>query len=304
MRKHFLLLSVSYLVFATVASAAPSPTKGTSSANRGAISESPQSTMTDQLSAPGPTESLYGKLEMRPTLATGNGKIDAQNTLEAGYQFNPNLRVLYAQGFNFDLRNNGAAEGANLVFPDARFELDINRIWTSKEYGLAFDYQPRMHLPTDSLKRANGMLTYFRNQLNLTKTINPTLSFGVSVIPTFHIYKRAGGADATGAPAANPVFENGLEVGPTISFTPRLRLGIPLKLYIVRYAAFQTGAAFNDRWGYTFTTKPELIYNFDRNVMLGVAFETGNLITDDFSKTTFSDGFRNGVAQFVAIVTL
>lgn len=245
---------------------------------------------------------VYGRLELRPTWGTASGIFNAQNNAEIGYRFTADTKILFNQSFNFDLRNPNSS-GMNFTVPDARIEADFNNLWTDRRGGWAFDYQPRLHVPTDAGKRDVGLITEFRHQLQLTKTFSEPFQMTAALIPAFHAYSQAGGL-AGGKLAANPIFENRLEVTAKWMFARNWKLEMPLKFWQTRYREFAANALHNDMWAFAVTMKPEIQWAIDPHVTLGVAFETGNFFSENLQKATFGDAFKNAQAQIALIATL
>jgi hypothetical protein len=268
-----------------------------------AVAEIPGTTETTTAAPAGGPASFYGRLELRPTWGTSTGIVDAWNNAEVGYNFSANTKVLFNQSFNFDLRNS-VNKDVNFILPDARIELDLNRVWTDRRAAWALDYQPRLHVPTDTGRRDLGLITEFRHQFNLTKTFAPNFQLQTSLIPAVHAYSRRGGKDATGASTATPFFENRLEVTARWFLARNWKLEVPVKFWQTRFQNFAAGAVHNDAWAFLVQVKPEVQWQFAPNVAVGVAFETGNFFSDDLKQSTFASAFRNAHAQMVLIATL
>lgn len=251
-----------------------------------------ESPLTERLTTRQAKGGFFGKLEFRPSWDHVGGVFESRNGADLGYELRRDLKLFYSQGVNVALAEPAAGK-SRVTTGDGRIELDANNVWKSARSGLTLDLQPRLELPTDEAKRAAGMLVGFKGWMNLTKRVSDAYSLTVSLSPTLYAYRRSG-ALVDGTPAANPVVDLGVEILSSFTLARSVRLGVPLKLYGTRYAAFQPGARNDDRWVATVTLKPELLWTVDKDVILGAAYETGNLAGD----------YRAGLAQLVFITNL
>lgn len=247
---------------------------------------------------------FYGLAELRPSFTTAAGEWHTENTLEAGWQFNKNVRVTYLQWFNTNLApvrgSSDDGKGMNIVPQDGIFRIKANNLWTSEDKTASFNFQGRAYTPTYAPKRDAGFITTLRSYFTFKKTVaNGLVDLIASETPTFHAFTRAGYNNT-----ANPLFENMVIAEVDLHLTKTLTFSFPFILQNIRHRAFQAGAKFNDRWETFAYIWPELDWEVSDHHTLGVAFYSDNLFKDDFSGLTVGTGLEKGVVQFVWTATL
>lgn len=252
------------------------------------------------LSAASGIEPIYGYLEFRPSYTTNVGEFHTENTAEVGYKFRPNLKAGYVQFYNTNLMNSsGTTTGLNLSVKDGYFYFKAKNLWESSDKHLAVNYQLRLLTPTNSVKYAAGYRNTIRNQFSASYSYNDNIKTELSYNPMFHIYTKDGAFNSsTGLLSANPYFDHQFSL--TQEFHPGAKWTVSLQLLyqLTSYREF-LGAGNSGRWRKQMYFSPELDYEINPVHTIGVSFYTDNLISDYASGTTFSNGFKFGVAQLV-----
>jgi hypothetical protein len=242
--------------------------------------------------------SVIGSVELRPSYQSQIGEFHTENLAELGYKFDPDTFASYRQEFNTNLyQPSKVSEGVDATAMDGYLRGGVANIWRADD--LSLSWEGRAYVPTNEIKRDQGMLTAIRNYAILNYQLSPAVGFTIADAPILHVYDRAG---ANGI--ANPIFENKLDVGPSFAFTDRLKLFVPLKLSNLRHRAFANGAVNNDAWVHSLQLYPELFYTASENITLGGAYYTTSLIEPDFGGFTLNEGFKNSVTQLIFIAHL
>lgn len=255
--------------------------------------ETAPTTVTTTASAPG---KVHGMAEFRPSYTTKAGEVHSENAAELGYDFSKNTSVFYRQEFNSNLYHPSNVSGANVLATDGYIKALSANLVQFEGTPFSINYEGRWFFPTPEKKRDAGMITSMRNYVWLKYTATKSFNVYLAEAPGFHIFNQAGFKGA-----ANPVFENRVELVGEYVFTDKLKLVFPFKLTTTKYRDFQTGAKNNDAWGNYLYVHPELTYKVNANWKVGTAFYSGALTNAGFSDLTLGDGLSGGVFQtFVA----
>ncbi|MBI1860764.1 MAG: hypothetical protein HYR96_07600 [Deltaproteobacteria bacterium] len=254
-----------------------------------------------QASLPTSSSSQWtGALEIRPSFLANSNQIYGQNYAELGVTLNAATYLGYQQMFmnNFQNSNPQFEDGPQLALSDGFFRLQLRNLW--RRGGSSLSFEPRVYLPTDENLRFQGMISRLRLNTTFEQRFSRWFSLFVIEAPIIHFYDRAGANDpGTGAPSANPEYENRVILNSQFTFSKSWSLSIPFILQSVRYSNYQIGATNNDTWSNTVLAWPELTYSVNRNLQLGLAYQTGNLISSDMSQFTIDKGFAAGSAELV-----
>ena len=247
---------------------------------------------------------IIGMLDLRPSYTSKLGEFHTENTLEAGYQFSKNFSLTYVQFVNtniYDARTAapGQLPGLGVDIQDGFFRTRVNNIWESADKNTNFSIQGRVYTPTYAPKRDAGFLTTLRTNLKLTqKVFGGAVDLIFADVPMFHAYSKAGVGKK-----ANPIFENMVVLEADVHITKGLTLMLPFLFQHVKNRSF-AGATNSGTWAMTYWVWPELDYDVNDNLTLGVAWYSGNFVKEDLSATDFAGAFKDGVAQFVVTVSL
>jgi hypothetical protein len=262
----------------------------------------------ETIGTPGSTASgIIGSVEVRPSLNPNGAKPDeyhTENNVILGYKFSANNSVMYRQEFNTNISDStpGGAQGLNPLVKDGIFIAKFNNIWTNAPAGLAFSYEPRVYLPTDLDKRNAGMVSTVRQYLKLTKVVNDNFSLTFIETPILMLYNNAGYQKADGTATANPFFENRVYLVADINFTKDLALSVPVIFNNTRFSAYAS-SGYGDTWINTLWTYPELTYNVNDHLTVGMGYVSENLLsytpTGVYQGFDMSSGFSNGTVQAI-----
>jgi hypothetical protein len=165
-------------------------------------------------------------------------------------------------------------------------------------FGMRETYIP----PTDSVKRDQGYVGSFRTYFKYNHKFSNLVNLDVWDVPIAHVYNRPG-VIASGSASANPFFENMFILTTYINLTQKLQIQLPIIWEYTRYASF-ANASNSGRWLSTFWIWPEVVYNVTPSTQVGIAYYSDNLLKDDLSATTWSNGFSKGIFQALLNVTM
>lgn len=256
-----------------------------------------------------PTSKVFGTLDLRAEYWGFPGAWDTSNFFQIGYQFNPDVKVSWYQGFDSNIYKANltqipGAAGLNPVWDQGFLRTRVSNIWKSGK--LEFDYESRIYVPTLSFDSQMGNVTRLYNAFKLIDKFNDTFTFSAIGVVSPQIYNVAG--TAFGGP--NPWLENRLYLVTDIQITSKLSLTFPILLYQDKYRDYAAnpvnillGGSSGD-WGYYLYVWPELDYALTENLTLGLAYVSGNMVKPDFSGTTFDTALKTGIVQFVVTMNL
>ncbi len=287
-------LAITGLAFA----AEVNPAAG-NSGPQGAVSAAPNTTVTTTTAVPA-ASGVIGAVDFRPTYKTTNGVFTTENYAQLGYRFNGGNTLTFRQEFLTNLYDPQLSPGVNAQVLDGSFRLKLNNLLTNQS-GLALSLEPRLYLPTNAIKRDNGFITAARTYVKLKQSFSPTSYIQLSDSPILHVYSKDGSTVA-GKVVQNPDVENRLLLEVEFEVLVKgLSLYIPLELASQHVRGF---AGTTGTWGHKLGLWPELTYPVAKQVRLGVAYRSENLIKGDLSNTSFDTAFRNGVPQMILNASL
>ncbi len=283
----FVLFSlVTFLASAQIGFGAEAPVNSNSA---------PAATLSQSVGAPSAAK-VHGFAEFRPSYTTKAGEVHSENAAELGYDFSKSTFLFYRQEFNTNLYNPANVSGTNVSPTDGYIKMVAQNLYSFSGTPLSLSYEGRYFLPTLERKREAGMLTTLRNYVWLKYAASNSLNFYLAEAPMIHVYKDRGYKNA-----ANPIFENRVELVAEYIFTDKVKLVFPFKLSTTRYSNYQAGAKNNDAWGNYLYVHPELTYRLNANWKVGTAFYSGALTNATLSGLTIGDGLSSGIFQtFVA----
>lgn len=248
-----------------------------------------------------PKSKVIGTLDLRAEYYSSQGAYDTSNFIEGGYQFTPDVKVTWLQGFDSNIYKSSldgkATEGLNGIMDQGYLRTRVTNIL--KSGSLSFAYESRIFAPTMESERANGNITRLYNAFKLIDKVNDTLTLTLVEVMTPQVFKTAGVGSVV-----NPAFQNRVYFIADVNITSKLSLSLPLLAYQTKYRDYKAGAKNNDSWTSLIYVWPELDYALTDNVTLGFAYVSDNLMKSDLSEFTFSDGFKNATFQIAVTTTL
>ncbi|NBO24921.1 MAG: hypothetical protein EBU93_06790 [Chlamydiae bacterium] len=128
--------------------------------------------------------------------------------------------------------------------------------------------------------------------------MNENVKTELSYNPILEIYTKDGSINTSGVANANPSFDHQFVLTQEFHPAPKYTLSLQLLYQLVSYRQF-AGAANSGRWRKQMYFSPELDYEINPIHTIGLSFYTDNLVSDYGSGSTFSNGFKFGVAQLV-----
>jgi hypothetical protein len=280
---------------------------GSDSGEEETIAAEATGTTSSVVAAPTTNEAgITGSVEVAPTayIGTNDGlktNYGVENTIEAGYKFNKDLTLLGHTEINNNLDNRGRT--ANVWFGDTIIRMPWNNIWNNQEIGLSFSWEPRVYLPTADDQFGKGYIGAVRNYLKLKKSIVANV-FDLTLmdIPVVYGYDNDG---VGGKP--NSAFENRVYLVADFSmFNNKVAFSLPFLYYYGfnrTIAGLPTTGTANGGQYHIFYIWPELTYSVTANFDIGVRYQTGDFLTDNYAtssaKLDIGKGFENGMAQVV-----
>ncbi len=279
--------------------AAPAAPTGSQPGDTTATTSS-ATTTTTTVAAPSDA-AIIGEVELRPTWTSKSGEFHTENSAELGYKFDKQLSVSYLQMFNSNIYEPSAksdTKGLGLYAFDGFARVKVKDIWQSGD--LHFSYEARAYMPTWSNNRDHGMITIVRNYAKLKYDATKFFSVQLSEVPIVHLYNKSG-LEEGAKMVANPIFENRVYLIPHVDITSKLSFELPIMFHQTRYRDFSTAANYNDSWKLYLWTYPELNYEINANLNVGVAYYSDGLVTTDptagGTSSSFKDGLEAGVTQ-------
>ncbi len=247
------------------------------------------------------TQKIIGGIDLRPSYDLGTHQTRTETTLEAGYQFDPNLSVSYAQEVWNNINDKSGSQGFGKgVAEKGFFRAKVKNIYNDKANGISFSYEPRVYMPTVETARDNGMITTVRNYLILSKSISDSVTLSFIENPMYHAYNRAGNTKG-GKDIANPLFENRVYlVADFALMDKKLAISVPIEMHNTRHRDYGTAA----KWSHFVGIYPEVTYAVHPNVALGMAYYSESLVKSNFSTTSIDTGYDQGVWQAIVKANL
>lgn len=238
-------------------------------------------------------------LELRPSFPVSEDKAYGENLAELGVQVSPKAIVGYRQEFSNNYYNNDPTleDGPQLKLADGFLFAKIGNLWRSG--ATSFSLEPRFYVPTDELLRQQGMITRIRTHFDLSHAFSRFFSIHWIEAPIIHVYDKSGSGSETDGFVANPSFENRFSIAQEIKLARSVALWLPIRLQSKRYSDFNAQAKNNNQWIHNVTLNPELTFALSSAVMVGAAFETANLMTEDLARFQINEGFSSGRSQLI-----
>ncbi len=295
MKAKYLVLAA--LVAAFGATAAETPTSSTTTTT----TSSSSTTTVSGSSKPG---KIIGGIELRPSYLTTQGEYHAENWVQGGYQFGNGVSLSYRQEFRNNFHDVGRRDNSfDLSADDGFFRGKFGDIWKNGAH--SFYYENRVYIPTNHVRRELGMVTAIRNYARYKYNVSKSVQLSLEEMPIVHFYSQNGGRNPnTGRLDANPWFENRVSLAAEWTILKDLKLFFPLVLRQTRFREFARGAKNNDVWVHRLYIWPELVFAVNSQINLGLAYQSGDLIAPDFSKSAIDQGFKTGMAQLILSASL
>ncbi|MBI4403520.1 MAG: hypothetical protein HY537_05130 [Deltaproteobacteria bacterium] len=261
--------------------------------------EAAQSVATGAESLAPSASKIIGTLEFRAEYYGEKGALDTTNCVELGYQFNPDFKINWYQGFITNLYNPEATPaGINSMFEQGFLRTRLSNIW--KDDSLSLSYESRIFAPTWQPEIAQGNITRIYNKFTLSRKVNDSFTFSVAEVFMPQIFRTAGTIET----GANPWFQNRVGLIADFQLSSKLSLSFPVLYYLTLYRDYMEGAANNNAMGSLVFIWPELSYALTPNVALALAFISDNLFTADLSKVTIGEGLKKGATQLALSLSL
>ncbi len=226
----------------------------------------------------------FGLLDLRPSVATNNGQLRSENTVEAGYQFTSDTRLTYTQWWN---TTKNFSEG--LYAHDGFLRLRVNNIYKSGNF--AVNYQARLVLPTFGARREAGYVVGIYNQLSASVDLNSTLNLTVTMAPQFNHFSRASHNGKINSALVNLGIVN-LDV----KLSEPLLFSFPV-FFISTKSRTAAGVAGSSDWSHLVVVWPELAYTLSSHHTVGLSYYSDSLVNSSFTQLTLANAFSKGVLQ-------
>jgi hypothetical protein len=244
---------------------------------------------------------IIGTLDLRGEYYLQGSAFDTSNYAQLGYQFNPNFKMQWTQGFDSNINNatlyGKQTQGLNFILDQGYLRTQVANIW--KSGNLSLSYENRIYVPTLFADADRGNITQIYNYLKLANKITPdvTLSAGLVFMP--QIYRTAG----TTQFGANSWLQNRFYLIADINITKKLSLDLPLLVYQTMFRTYE-GGRNSGATSYIVYIWPELDYAVTDKVTLGLAYVSDNLMAPDLSRFTIWQGLKQGIVQVAVTTTL
>jgi hypothetical protein len=236
--------------------------------------------------APAPTPpALLAEIELRPSWNSTDGHFFSQSYAELGLRRGARFSISYQQQVIGEISQYAMAnpEPALRTY-DGYLRVRVNDVYVDRTTDTHFSYEARVYAPTDRDKAAQGMCTAIRNYFKFSHNVSPAVTVMFSEVPILHVYSSDSGTsppEPGAAPAfgASPLFENQayVEVDWSIPHT-RWVLSFPVEVSVTRYRDAGAGVPSSAAWAPWVEIYPELDFVVNRNLTLGAAYESGNII--------------------------
>lgn len=258
--------------------------------------------VTEAVKAPAsPDHKFFGTLDMRAEYYSMTGTYDTSNFIQFGYQFNPDVKVSYYQGFDSNVSGASLygvkAQGLNPIWDQGFLRTRVANIY--KNGGFSINYENRIYMPTLPLDINSGNVTRIYNAIKFVEKVSDMVTLTAVEVVSPQIYKVAG-TDANGP---NPWYENRVYLVADFQFTDKLSLDLPILMYQDKYRNYGT-SDLSGNWGWIVYTWPELDYAINDNVTVGLAFVSDNWVAPDLSSITIGHAFRNADFQFIVTLSM
>lgn len=248
---------------------------------------------------------MTGMIDLRPTISNENSSLAntdprMENTVDLGYQFNPNMYLGYRQYF---LSGNGAKAAESQDIIDSIVRVKAKNIWTNGSQ--SFNYEARLYLPfSQKLQDASHNMS-LRHYFIGAQKLGP-VTVQLMEIPILHSYSASGYVSG-GKATANAAFENRVYLVTSLQLTEKLGLDFPI-LYHTAFNRTYDGAINSNRIANFLWIYPELDYAINKTFTVGVAYYSDNLMGYDaggnYTGLDLATGLQKGAVQAVLQVNL
>jgi len=238
---------------------------------------------------------VTGLLEIRPTWGTQKKKFTTENYYEISFWNGRNERLTFGETL---FTSPGPQQGQEVAFGDGFVRYQWREVKKNPVTGLAVTTDIRANLPLSKSSREAGLITALRSTLLMTVPITKSTRFEFRETPIVYFFKAAGHESPTG-PLAHPVFENRVSLGPVISLSSSLTLVVPLYFSLMQYRRYQKGAFHDGELVPDLSFSPEIDWQVNSNLYLGVSYRTDGLIVRDDIGHVLSNHAGSGSLQFV-----
>lgn len=243
------------------------------------------------------TAHFTGLIDIRPSYSREYDGVHFENVIDIGYRFNSRFRISANQWIN----TNGFTETSNNDFNPTLMQgfvrATFSDIWKNGNWSLS--YEPRVYIPESQSDFTSNRIVSLRNYVMLANQVTSFYRVTFMEIPIMHWYASRGHSDSKG----NQYFENRFYINNDFNFGP-VTVSLPI-LFISSSILDYNGTAGgwqNELWFW-----PEVDYNINQNMQVGVAVRTESIISPKLDKFTVLDkgmGLSNTVAQLILRATL
>jgi hypothetical protein len=232
---------------------------------------------------------------MRPTLGTRKGNIGTENSYELSWWVNPKERVSFGESV-FTVP--GPDKSQSLSMGDGFLRYQWREFKKNEVTGLTTTAEVRANLPLSKASRDAGVITAIRSTFILAMPITPTTRFEFRETPIIYFFKGPGHESSSG-PVAHPMVENRISIGPVFTLSPTLTLSTPLNFSLIKYNTYSAGASHNKELLPDLSFYPELDWQANSHLYLGLAYRTEAFIIRDQIGMVLNNTAGNGSMQFV-----
>ncbi|NBX76338.1 MAG: hypothetical protein EBQ92_07270 [Proteobacteria bacterium] len=238
---------------------------------------------------------ITGLLEIRPTLGTRKGNIGTENSYELSWWVNPRERLSFGGGI---FTAPGADKSQSLSMGDGFLRYQWREFKRNEVTGLTATADARANLPLSRASREAGLITAIRSTFTLAMPITPSTRFEFRETPIIYIFKAPGHEGSSGS-VAHPIIENRISLGPVFTLSPTLTLSTPLNFSLTKYRNYSAGASHNKELLPDLAFNPELDWQANTHLYLGLAYRTEAFIIRDQIGMVLNNTAGNGSFQFV-----
>lgn len=238
---------------------------------------------------------ITGLLEMRPTWGTQKKRFTTENYYEMSFWTGSRERITVGETL---FTSPGQNQSQDVFFGDGFVRYQWREVSKNPRTGLAVTTDVRANLPLSKNSREAGLITALRSTVLMTVPITPNTRFEFRETPILYVFKEAGHESATGS-LAHPIFENRVSLGPVISLSSSLTLVVPLYFSLMQYRRYQKGAFHDGELVPDLSFSPEIDWQVNSNLYLGLSYRTDGLIVRDDMGLVLSETAGSGSIQFV-----
>jgi len=238
---------------------------------------------------------ITGLMEIRPTLGTRKGNITTENSYELSWWVNPRERLSFGESI-FTVP--GPDKNQTITPGDGFLRYQWREFKKNEITKLAATAEVRANIPLSKASREAGLITALRSTFLLAMPITSTTRFEFRETPIIYFFKNSGHEGSAGS-VAHPVFENRISLGPVFALSPTLTLSTPLFFSLTKYRNYASGASHNQELLPDIAFTPELDWQANPNMYIGLAYRTEAFIIRDQVGMVLNNTAGNGSMQFV-----